>query len=170
MTNQHGQMSLFFINNSRMSSCGPIYQTFPLRTSIVSEFKVMSSLEVWYIFTLSVLCVKSLRLCPTLCDPMDYNAQGSSVHGILHARVLEWVATSSSSGSSQPRDRTHVSCVSSFGRWYHLAPPRKPQGRYTLPPFNCLHDFIFFQGNPNTLISKLNSNYMCRRPRNSGRG
>ena len=121
MTNQHGQMSLFFINNSRMSSCGPIYQTFPLRTSIVSEFKVMSSLEVWYIFTLSVLCVKSLRLCPTLCDPMDYNAQGSSVHGILHARVLEWVATSSSSGSSQPRDRTHVTYVSCTGRWvlYH---------------------------------------------------
>ena len=35
---------------------------------------------------------KSLQLCPTLCDPMDYSQPGSSVHGILRARVLEWGA------------------------------------------------------------------------------
>ena len=38
---------------------------------------------------------------------------GSSVHGILQARILQWVATSSSQGSSRPRDRTHVSCITS---------------------------------------------------------
>ena len=42
--------------------------------------------------------------CPTLCDPMD-----STVHGILHARILESVAFPFSRGSSQPRDRTQVS-------------------------------------------------------------
>ena len=41
--------------------------------------------------------------CPTLCDPMDCSLPGSSVHGILRARVLEWVAISFSRGSSQPR-------------------------------------------------------------------
>ena len=40
--------------------------------------------------------------CPTLCDPMDYSPQGSSVHGILQARKLEWVAVTFSSGSSPP--------------------------------------------------------------------
>ena len=49
--------------------------------------------------------------CPTLGDPMDCNPLGSSVHGILQARVLEWVAISSSRGSSQPRDRTQVSRI-----------------------------------------------------------
>ena len=47
--------------------------------------------------------------CPTLCDPMDCSLPGSSVHGIFQARILEWVAISFSSGSSQPRDRTQVS-------------------------------------------------------------
>ena len=44
------------------------------------------------------------KLCPTLCNPMDYSPPGSSVHGILQARVLEWVAISSSKGSSWPSD------------------------------------------------------------------
>ena len=42
------------------------------------------------------------RLCPTFCDPMDYSPRGPSVHGILQARILEWVAISFSRGSSQP--------------------------------------------------------------------
>ena len=49
--------------------------------------------------------------CPTLCDPMDCSLPGSSLHGILQARVLEWVAITFSKGSSQPRDRTRVSCI-----------------------------------------------------------
>ena len=44
-------------------------------------------------------------------DPMDYSLPGSSVHGILQARILEWVAISYSRGSSQPRDRILVSCL-----------------------------------------------------------
>ena len=49
--------------------------------------------------------------CPTLCDPMDYSLPGSSVHGILQARVLEWVGISFSRGSSQARDETRFSCI-----------------------------------------------------------
>ena len=46
-----------------------------------------------------------------LCDPMDCSSSGSSVHGILQARVLEWVAISFFRASSQPCDRTQVSCL-----------------------------------------------------------
>ena len=47
---------------------------------------------------------KSLQSCPTLCDPINRSPSGSSVPGILQARILEWVALASSKGSSQPRD------------------------------------------------------------------
>ena len=49
------------------------------------------------------------QLCLTLCDPMDCSPPGSSAHGILQARVLEWVAIPFSRGSSQPKDQTWVS-------------------------------------------------------------
>ena len=49
--------------------------------------------------------------CSTLCDPMDCSPPGSSIHGILQARILEWIAISFSWGSSQPRDLTQVSRV-----------------------------------------------------------
>ena len=48
---------------------------------------------------------------PTLCDPMDCSLPGSSVQGILRARILEWAAVSFSTVSSQRRDRIHVSCL-----------------------------------------------------------
>ena len=47
---------------------------------------------------------------PTLCDPVDC-PPGSFVHGLLQTRILEWVATYSSRGSSQPRDWTCISCI-----------------------------------------------------------
>ena len=50
------------------------------------------------------------------CDPIDCSPPGSYVHGILQARILEVVAISFSSGSSQPRDWTYVSCISCIGR------------------------------------------------------
>ena len=49
--------------------------------------------------------------CLALCDPTNCSPPGSSIHGILQARVLEWVAISFSRGSSQPRDQTRISCV-----------------------------------------------------------
>ena len=55
--------------------------------------------------------MKVAQLCPTLCDPMDY-----TIHGILQARMLEWVAIRFSRGSSGPRNRTRVSCIA--GRFF----------------------------------------------------
>ena len=57
--------------------------------------------------------------CPTLCNPMDCSLPGSSLHGVLQARILEWVAISFSRGSSWPRDRTRVSCIADrcFNLW-----------------------------------------------------
>ena len=59
-----------------------------------------------------------------LCNPMDCSPPGSSVHGILQARILEWVATSYSRESSQPREWTCISCLA--GRFFTVEPPRKP--------------------------------------------
>ena len=59
-----------------------------------------------------------VQSCPTLCDPVDCNLLGFSVHGILQARILEWVAISFSRWSSQPRDQTQVSHIG--GRRFNL--------------------------------------------------
>ena len=59
--------------------------------------------------SLCVCCVSVTQLCLTLCSPMDCSPPGSSVHGILQARILRWVAMPSSRESSQPRDPIQVS-------------------------------------------------------------
>ena len=58
-----------------------------------------------------------------VCDPMDYNLPGSSVHGILQTRILEWVAVPFSRGSSWPRNGTQVSCIA--GRFITVWPTRE---------------------------------------------
>ena len=60
-----------------------------------------------------------------VCSPVDYSLPGSSVHGILHARILKWVAMTSSRGSSQPRDQTQVSPTA--GGFLTTEPPEKPR-------------------------------------------
>ena len=55
-------------------------------------------------------------LCPALCNPMDGSLPGFSAQGIVQAGILERVAISSSTGSSPPRDRGFVSCISCIGR------------------------------------------------------
>ena len=54
---------------------------------------------------------QSLQLWLPLCNPMDYSPPGSSIHGILQARILEWVAMPSSRGSFPTKNQTHVSCI-----------------------------------------------------------
>ena len=75
----------------------------------------------------SRMCVpaKSLQSCPTLCNPMDSSPPCSSVHGILQARILEWVSMPFTRGSFPPRAGTQVSCASCIVRqvlyhWGHL--------------------------------------------------
>ena len=64
------------------------------------------------------VCVWVTQSCPTLCDPMDCSPPGSSVHGILQLRILEWVTTPFSRASSQPWNRTWVSCIA--GRFFTI--------------------------------------------------
>ena len=71
-----------------------------------------------------------------LCDPMDCTPPGSSVHGILQARILEWVAMPFSRVCSQPKDRTHLSFIS-----LPLVPPGKPES-------------------PNKLYEKISNRYL----------
>ena len=74
-----------------------------------------------HIFSLQIpLKAEVTQSCLTLCDPMDY-----TVHGILQARILEWVAFPFSRGSSQPRDQTQVSHLQEDS--LPAEPPRKPK-------------------------------------------
>ena len=71
-------------------------------------------------FSITLIKVKVLvaHLCLTLCNPMDCNPPGSSVHEILQSRILEWVAICFSRGSFWPRDQTQVSHVA--GRFFTI--------------------------------------------------
>ena len=93
--------------------------------SSTSQFYSLRMLCACYVYA------KSLQLCSTLCDPMDCSPPGSSVHGILQARILEWVAMPSSRGSSRPRDRTCISCGScTAGGFFTAEPMGKPWCTY----------------------------------------
>ena len=86
------------------------------------------------------------QLCPTLCS-MDSSPPGSSAHAIFQARILEWVAISSSRGSSPPRDRTHISCNSptlQADSFFTTEPPAKP------PNSNMLRQMKLCITYPNT--------------------
>ena len=66
------------------------------------------------------------QLCPTLCDPIDCSLPGSSLHGILHARILEWVSMPFSRGSLQPRDQPRSPALQADS--LSSEPPGKPPG------------------------------------------
>ena len=79
----------------------------PGKVSQSTQNSSLTSLTITY----QKVKVKVSQSCLTLCDAMDCSPPGSSVYGILQARILEWVVISFSRGSSQPRDRTQVSCI-----------------------------------------------------------
>ena len=85
-----------------------------LRIVVVMFYKVIEKIAPLSPGKISICCVHAYivaQLCLTLCNPMDCSLSGSSVHGILQARILEWVAMPSSRGSSQPKDQTQVSRI-----------------------------------------------------------
>ena len=75
-------------------------------------------------------CCLVIKLCLTLCDPVDWSLPGCSVHGISQARILEWVAIFLSRGSSQPRDQTQVSCTA--GGFFTVWASREAQGSHLI--------------------------------------
>ena len=81
----------------------------------------------------AVLCLVA-QLCLILCDPMDSSPPGSFAHGILQARILEWVAMPFSRGSSQPSDWIQVSCIA--GRFFTAWATRESLGIVTFNKYN----------------------------------
>ena len=82
--------------------------------ALAGSFFITST--TWEALILAMCCVLFAQLCPTLCSPMDCSLPGSSVLGILQARILEWVAIPFSRGSSQPKNQTWVSYIT--GRFF----------------------------------------------------
>ena len=111
------------LSNQKLSGYGPPRKEAVLRMTWTTSIKDASLFLLDKIramkkglpfidwFTQIFVRVSSVtQSCLTICSPMDYSPTGSSVHGIFQVRILVWVATSSR-GSSQPRDRTHISCI-----------------------------------------------------------
>ena len=100
---------------------------------------------------LSCLKVKVLvaQSCLTPYDPMDWSLSGSSVPGIVQAKVLEWLAITRR--SSRPRDRTWVSC---FGRWATKeVPKRETIWKLPFSRFGVCGVVLFFLGKPGFWVS-----------------
>ena len=81
-------------------------------SGILNLFKYPCYMRNLLYVYLHVLCYVQLLSYVQLCYLVDDSLPGSSVHGISQARILEWVAMPSSRGSSQPKDRTSISCIS----------------------------------------------------------
>ena len=101
-----------------------VWQFYSLTTQTGNNQDVLQWVNRWTVICPcggmhACVCAKSLQSCPTLCNPMDCSLPGSSVHRILQAGILEWVAISYSKGPSKPRDRTWVCYVSCIGTWIH---------------------------------------------------
>ena len=96
---------------------------------ILAHFMLKCYIQTEVVEDMTGMHAKLLQVCPTLCDPRDCSPPGSSVHGILQARLLEWVAMPSLRGSSQPRDQTHISCVSCIGRRFFVCLPLMSPGK-----------------------------------------
>ena len=96
--------------------------------------------------------VKALvtQSCLTLCDHMDRSPPGSSVHGILQARILEWVPIPFSSGSSWPRDRTGVSHIT--GRFFTVSVTREAPNNSILSVKNLDADDVIIIVNTSTAL------------------
>ena len=97
-----------------------------------------------------LLCLHtaSFQFCLILCDPIDWHLPDSSVHGILQARILEWIAMTSSGRSSRPKDQIHVSYVSLH--WLSNSLPLGPPGKPNI--------FVLIYLKPSVLASII---YLC---------
>ena len=139
----HSTLKILQLLQSQPSSFGPHSTLPPWVTASISTSSVTSWKSLEFHILIPVFIATNLKwsevaqLCLTLCDPMDYSLQSSSVHGIFQARVLEWVAISFSRGSSWPRDRTQITRIA--GRHFTVWTTRE-----ALPPIYHLLYFYFF--------------------------
>ena len=105
----------------------------------IQVFCLFSNQVTWFLLLSCMKWSEVAQSCPTLCDPMDCSLPGSSVHGILQARILKWVAISFSRGSSRPRDLTQVSHI--VGRFFTIKDTWEAH-RKNISPF-----YLVTQGN-----------------------
>ena len=100
----------------KIQTCSQTFMTMSCPKTIFATSRKchQCSVKIKQIMSNAIMCVfaKLLQSFLTLCVPMDCSPPGSSVYGILQARILEWVATLSFRGSSQSRDQTCISCSS----------------------------------------------------------
>jgi len=133
----YSQWSINFIRNKKWKAIHETYKKLYKDTKFAAVlflktkssnkwdiFQMMTIQTVVYLYTIMVYYVrvlisKLLQSCLTLYDPVDCSLTGSSLYEVFQARMLEWVAMTSSRGSSQPRDQTHVSYVFCTGRQVH---------------------------------------------------
>ena len=104
---QKRQLVVWWLQSALTVSCSRCWMTFP---SSWLKTKGVNVLWCW---------CSVAQSCSSLCDPMDCSSPGSSVHGVLQARIVEWVAISFCKGSSWPRDHTQVSSIA--GRRFNLS-------------------------------------------------
>ena len=114
------------VRKEREVSCHPVLKTLTLIWQAEwgrDEYIILRYVILYYIH----VCAESLQLCLTLCGPMDYSLPGSSVHGILQARILAWAAIPLQGIFLTQESNSHLLCV-----WHWqvgslpLVPPGKP--------------------------------------------
>ena len=120
-------------------------------------------------FTSICMHAQSLQSCLTLCDPMDCSPPGSSVHRILQARILEWVAMPSSRASFLPRDQTRVSSISCIaGEFFTTEPPGKPTPCWSLFVLPSTQNPMYSSQTQSSLLhtdlsgGMANTNFSCK--------
>ena len=122
------------------------FSTFLLPEDLVWEVSVSGHMQLLLKYTDTLLFPKtdehsiselraSCSVVSSSCDMMDCGLPGSSAQGILHTKILVWVALPFPGGSFQPRNQTHVSCISCTGRWvlYHQCHLGSPISEFALP-------------------------------------
>ena len=109
------------ISSLNLSLC-LFFQINHFKKSLGGDYKCNVEIQMCLTMRCVHMHVQSLQSCLTLCDSMDCNLPGSSIHGILHARILEWVAVPSLRGSSQLRDWTRIFCIT---EWFFTSEPGK---------------------------------------------
>ena len=117
----------FSICSVMLPTNSDIFNSFlPIETPFISfSYSFLKKKKIWLLW-LGIQRVKVLvtQSCPTLYDPMDCSPSGSSVHGVLQARILGWVVISFSRGFSWPRNWTQCSCIT--GRFFTIWATRNP--------------------------------------------
>ena len=119
-------LSRFVIDFLPKSQCLLISWLWSLSAMILEPKKIKSVTSVWILIKVKVSVAQS---CLTLWDSVDCSLPGSSVHGILQVRILEWVAIPFSRGSSPNRDRTQVSHIA--GRFFTVWATREAKCQFS---------------------------------------